>query len=135
MSILRRLFALYGLDPMDLVFYLRDEENDKAADENRHDLRKKYWAYALPAIQKAHSHRGSFGNVNPSSSNWISGSFGIGGFSIICVANRDEARVDFWMSNNDKDKNKKGFDLLYAHKDEIEQKLGTKDLDWSRAQR
>ena len=134
MSILRRLFALYGLDPMDLVFYLRDEENDKATDENRHDLRKRYWSYALPSIQKAHSHRGCFCNVNPTSSNWLSGSFGIGGFSITCVANRDEARVDFWMSNNDKEKNKKGFDLLFAHKDEIEQKLGTKALDWSRAE-
>lgn len=30
-------------------------------------------------------------------------------------------------------KNKKGFDLLFANKDEIEQKLGTTDLAWSRA--
>ena len=133
MSILRRLFALYGLDPMDLVFYLRDEEGTKVSDEGRNELRKRYWTYALPPIQNAHSHRGSFSNVSPSTSNWISGYFGIGGFSVNCVANYDEARIDFWMSSGDTAKNKKGFDLLFAHKEEIEQKLGTTDLEWSRA--
>lgn len=133
MSILRRLFALYELDPMDLVFYLRDAETDKISDEGRHELRKRYWEYALPMIKKANSHRGSFGNVNPTSSNWISGSFGIGGFSINCVANYDGARIDFWMSSGDVAKNKRGYDLLFQHKDEIEQQLGTTDLNWDRA--
>ena len=133
MSVLRRLFALYNLDPMDLVFYLRDEESDKAADEGRHDLRKRYWEYSLPLIRKAHSHRGSFSNVNPTASNWIFGYFGIGGFSVNCVANYDEARVDFWMNSGDVAKNKKGFDLLFIHKVEIEQQLETADLEWNRA--
>ena len=132
LSILRRLFALYDLDPMDLVFYLRDSESDKAADEGRYELRKRYWTYALPMIQKAHSRRGSFSNVNPGTNNWITGSFGIGGFGISCIANHDEARIDFWMSSNDVTKNKKGFDLLYVHKDEIEHELGTTELEWDR---
>ena len=133
MSILRRLFALYELDPMDLVFYLRDEESDKAADESRYELRKRYWTYALPIIQQAHSHRGSFGNVLPGTSNWCSGYFGVGGFSISCVANYDEAWVALWMSSSDAAKNKKGFDLIYAHKDEIEHELDNYDLSWARA--
>jgi hypothetical protein len=133
MSILRRLFALYDLDPMDLVFYLRDEESDKAADESRYELRKRYWTYALPIIQQAHSHRGSFGNVMPGTSNWCSGYFGVGGFSISCVANYDEAWVALWMSSSDAAKNKKGFDLIYAHKDEIEHELDNYDLSWARA--
>lgn len=45
LSILRRLFALYDLDPMDLVFYLRDAEIDKVADAGRHEIRKRYWTY------------------------------------------------------------------------------------------
>ena len=133
LSILRRLFALYDIDPMDLVFYLRDAESDKVTDEGRYELRKRYWAYALPFIQKAHSHRGSFSNVNPVTSNWIAGSFGIGGFSINCIANYDGARIDFWMSSSDVEKNKRGFDLLFAHKDEIEEQLGTTELNWDRA--
>ena len=52
MSILRRLFALYDADPMDLVFFLKDEESEKAAEASRYDIRKRYWTYALPIIQK-----------------------------------------------------------------------------------
>ncbi len=133
MSILRRLFALYNQDPMDLVFYLRDEESDKAADESRYELRKRYWTYALPIIQEAHSKRGSFSNVTPGTSNWCSGYFGVGGFSISCVANYNEAWVALWMSSSDAAKNKKGFDLIYAHKDEIEHDLENYDLSWTRA--
>ena len=133
MSVLRRLFALYGLDPMDLVFYLRDAESDKAADEGRYELRKRYWTYALPIIQQAHSHRGSFSNVTPGTSNWCSGYFGVGGFSISCVANYNEAWVAIWMSSSDAAKNKRGFDLIYAHKDEIEHEIENYDLSWARA--
>lgn len=69
----------------------------------------------MPIIQQAHSHRGSFSNVTPGTSNWCSGYFGVGGFSISCVANYNEAWVALWMSNSDAAKNKRGFDLLYAH--------------------
>ena len=133
LSILRRLFALYDLDPMDLVFYLRDAESDKVADEGRYEIRKRYWTYALPLIQQAHSHRGSFSNVTPGTSNWCSGYFGVGGFSISCVANYNEAWVALWMSSSDAAKNKRGFDILFEHKDEIEEQMGTSDLNWNRA--
>lgn len=133
MSILRRLFALYDLDPMDLVFYLRDEESDRVADESRDELHIRYWTYALPIIQQAHSKRGSFSKVLPGKSNWCSGYFGVGGFSISCIANRNEAWVALWLSSSDTAKNKKGFDLIYAHKDEIEHELGNYDMSWTRA--
>lgn len=42
MSILRRLFALYDADPMDLVFFLKDEESEKATEASRYDIRKRY---------------------------------------------------------------------------------------------
>ena len=132
MSILRRLFTLYDADPMDLVFYLKDDESDKAAEANRYVIRKKYWTYALPIIQKQNAHRGSFSNVGPGTSNYISGFFGISGFSICCVANMDQARIDFYMGSNDVEKNKTAFDKLYAHKDEIEKELDV-PLTWDRA--
>lgn len=55
LSVLNRLFKLYDEEPADLMFYLRDE-NESNEDEpgSRHELRRKYWTYALPIIQKAH---------------------------------------------------------------------------------
>ena len=132
MSILRRLFALYDADPMDLVFFLKDEESEKAAEASRYDIRKRYWTYALPIIQKQHAHRGSFSNVSPGTSNTVSGFFGISGFKISCIANFDQARIDFYMGKSDAAKNKAAFDTLVAHKGEIEQELGV-SLTWERA--
>ena len=65
MSILRQLFALYDADPMDLVFYLKDTDSEKVAEASRYEIRKRYWTYALPIIQKQHTHRGTFTNCSP----------------------------------------------------------------------
>lgn len=132
LSILRRLFSSYDADSMDLVFFLKDEESEKAAEASRYDIRKRYWTYALPIIQKQHAHRGSFNNVSPGTSNTLSGFFGISGFSISCIANYDQARIDFYMGKSDAAKNKAAFDTLAAHKEEIEQELGA-SLTWERA--
>lgn len=132
MSILRRLFTLYHADPTDLVFYLKDMESEKAAEVGRCELRKRYWTYALPIIQRQHAHRGSFNHNVPGTSNIMSGFFGINGFHISCIANYDQARVDFYMGKNDAARNKEAFDLLLGHRNEIEQELGI-ELTWERA--
>lgn len=91
---LNKLFKLYGENPADLVFYLRDE-NEGNDDEpgTRFDIRRRYWAYALPIIQQAHGVQGSFSNVNASKDNWVAGFFGVSGFYLSCVANFDSART------------------------------------------
>lgn len=131
-SILRRLFALYGADPMDLVFYLKDLDSEKEAEIHRYELRKRYWTYALPSIQAQNAKRGTFGNVHPSSSNAISGHFGFSGFAINCIANYDSARVELYLASSDKEKNKAAYDQLSQHRSEIEQTVGT-SLHWERA--
>ena len=132
LSVLSRPFKLYDEDPADLVFYLRDE-NEVNEDEpgSRYELRRKYWTYALPIIQKAHGEDGSFSNVNPSRDNWINGFFGIGGFYLCCVANFDAARAEVVFGRGNKQENKAAFDSLYTHKAEIESALGT-TLQWNR---
>lgn len=131
-SILRRLFVLYDADPLDLVFFLRDTTSEKAANTDLFNLRKRYWTFALPVIQDANSARGIYRNVHPSTSNWIAGFFGISGFSVNCVANFDQARVEFWMGSSDVKKNKKAFDILLKHKEEIDASVDI-ELWWNRA--
>lgn len=97
------------------------------------ELRKQYWTYALPIIRKAHLYRGAFSNCKPTGNNFSSGSFGISGFRVDCVANFDVARIDFYLAHNDREKNKAAFDVLFSHKDEIEKALGVQ-LMWSRAE-
>lgn len=133
LSLMRRFFKCYGADPSDLAFFLRDEnETDNDIAGTIFELRKRYWAYALEYIKAEHGGDGSFRNVNPSKGNWISGSFGIGGFCISCVANNDMARVELVLGSTDKEKNKKAFDYLYARKAEIEKELSDISLRWTR---
>ena len=132
MSILRRIFALYEADPMDLVFYLKDADTKKSSDASELDIRKRYWKYALPIIQEQHIYRGTFSCCTPTTSNMKSGSFGIRGFCISCIANYNNARVDFYLGSSDTQKNKAAFDLLYKHKTKIENELGI-SLNWNRA--
>ena len=37
-SLLRRIFALFGAEPTDLVFYLKDEETNKNANASYHKI-------------------------------------------------------------------------------------------------
>ena len=39
-SILRRLFAAYGADPMDLVFFLKDADSEMGNGTGREEIRK-----------------------------------------------------------------------------------------------
>ncbi|MGN0667133.1 MAG: DUF4268 domain-containing protein, partial [Huintestinicola sp.] len=82
-------------------------------------------------IKQAHGENGSFSNVNPSKDNWINGFFGISGFNICCVANYDSARVEVYFGKSNKEANKKAFDNLLTHKNEIESTLGV-PLIWNR---
>lgn len=134
LSVLNRLFKLYEEDPADLVFFLRDE-SELTADEpgSRHELRRRYWTYALPLIKEAHGKDGSFSNTSPGRENRINGFFGISGFSICCVANYDAARVEVVLQKGSKAENKKAFDVLVAHRTEIESALGI-SLTWNRAE-
>lgn len=136
-SMLRKFFKAYGANETDLVFYLKDSNEDTAAQEagTRYALRRRYWAFALPYIQQAHDDgtgRGCFSGCTTSKENWLSGFFGIGGFNISCIANYNQARVDLTLANANKERNKEAFDYLFVHKSEIEATLGGQ-LEWLRS--
>ncbi|MCI8650674.1 MAG: DUF4268 domain-containing protein [Anaerotruncus sp.] len=133
LSLLRRFFKLYNEDAIDLVFYLKSNEDTPDAEPSSalYQLRKSYWTYALPVIKKAHKKGELYAHVSPSKDNWIAGFFGVGGFSISCVANFDSARVELSLSKSDKSRNKTVYDSLFQHKDAIEQALGV-SLRWLR---
>jgi len=131
LSVLTRLFKLYGEDPTDLMFYLRDEsEVNEDEPGSRYERRRRYWTYALPFIREANAN-GPFAKVNPSKENWISGFFGVGGFNICCVANYDAARVELYLGKADAKANKKAYEQLLSHKETIETALGQK-LTWDK---
>ena len=133
LSVLKKFFKAYGQNPEELVFYLKDQNTDQKADEagTLKETRRKYWAYALEYIKSAHGSEGAFKNVNPTKGYWISGWFGISGFSIGCYAKQNSVSVELDLAKSDRDKNKSAYDYLFARKAEIEKALGVQ-LDWWR---
>ncbi|MBR4901994.1 MAG: DUF4268 domain-containing protein [Victivallales bacterium] len=134
LNTLKRFFVLFGADPADLIFYLKDQNETKDTENipERNEIRKKYWTFALPYIQEKFGEGQPFCNVNPTTSNLIAGFFGVGGFNVICRANFDCASVQIYLGKFDKEKNKEAFDYLFNHKNEIEEKLGEK-IKWERS--
>ncbi len=135
-SLLRRLFALYHLDPSNLIFYLRDENRSEEDEENggtRFEIRKKYWTFALPMIQEANSKNGTYDKSKPTKENWSNGSFGIPGFHFSCVVTYTSARVELRFTKSESAENKKAFDLIAEHKEAVEKALGV-NLIWDRGE-
>ena len=124
LSVLNRLYKLYGMDPTDLVFYLRDSNGKEDEKGTRFEIRRRYWEYALKFIKEENFDNKSFDNVNTSKENWINGTFGIGGFAICCIANYDFARVDVYFGKTNANENKIAFDNVMLHKLEIESNFG-----------
>ena len=136
-SMLRKFFKAYGANEEDLIFYLKDVNNNDNAQEvnTRHELFRRYWAFALPYIWIAHGNEmghGCFSGRTTSSGDSLNGFFGIGGFSLACVANNNNARVDLRLAHSSKERNKEAFDYLYSYKAEIETVLGMQ-IDWQRS--
>ncbi len=133
--ILRKLFVLYHESPTDLVFCLSDENAEPESENTepeRYELRRKFWAYALPII-RTYCNNQSFNNVNPSKENWVNGAIGISGVYISCVANYDSAMVKLIFSKNNSDINKLLFDCVYKQKQSIELTFG-ESLQWDRGE-
>ena len=132
-SMLRRFFKVYGANPEDLVFYLKDGAENDQEDEigTRYEIRRRYWAFALPLIQQVHGDGKSFSGCVGSKENWLSGWFGISAFSLNCIANYNEARVELYLGKADKSINKEAFDFLFMKKAAIEAALGT-EVAWRR---
>ena len=131
--ILRKLFVLYHESPTDLVFCLSDdnaEPESENTEPERYELRRNFWAYALPII-RTYCNNQLFNNVNPSKENWVNGAIGISGVYISCVANYDSAMVKLIFSKSNSDLNKSLFDVVYKQKQLIELKLGEL-LQWDR---
>lgn len=128
-SLLRRFFNLFGVEEEELVFYLRDDDEQADIDPDapeRHAIRKRFWKEALPIFKDRTSR---FKNVNPTIDNWISTFIGRAGIKINTIANMDNSRVDFYIGTRDPQLNDHIFKYIYTKKDAIESLIGTQ-LEW-----
>lgn len=116
-----------------------DETNaliDDTANVDRHAFRTGYWTYALPMLVDAHGGNGPYSGVAPADRTYCDGFFGISSLHLFCaIKQRPQCAVaGLWIDTGDYDSNKKMFDTLYSHKEEIDAKVSMPIL-WDRKEK
>ncbi|HTA62169.1 MAG TPA: DUF4268 domain-containing protein [Bacteroidia bacterium] len=96
--------------------------------KSRHLLRIEFWKELLKVINK---NPNSFQDCSPSKDNWIASNSGVSGVRFSFVISNYYARVEVYISRDNKDINKFIFDELQAKKGEIEKQFGG-SLKWER---
>ncbi len=107
----------------------KEEHSTERGQATRHILRMEFWAKTLEALEQAGITL--YENVNASRDHWLNAGAGIGGVHYAMIFGKDEARVEFVLSGNTKEKNKVLFDHLAKRREQIEKMFGL-PLEWRR---
>ncbi|MCA1955132.1 MAG: DUF4268 domain-containing protein [Anaerolinea sp.] len=95
---------------------------------HHHILCQEFWQGLLT---KAKQKSTVFANISPSKGQWVSAGAGKSGVTWAYVVLMDHARVELYIDTLEVDKNKRYFDALLKHKNEIEASFGA-PLEWQR---
>lgn len=128
-NLLLKFFEQYHEDPANLILLTDDKQSDSGDLADRYVIRRKYWQKAIGPIQQV---TGSFMNSGKTINNSIAGATGKSGVFILCVANFDSARVEFYIDMGNWDKNKAYYDKLLTHRASIDAAFSTPVI-WSRS--
>lgn len=105
----------------------QDDASGRALASRRDELAYRFWQRCLPALQAA----GMYQGVSAGRTTAIMMGSGLGGFSYNLVINSRGARAEVYLSRASREENKAIFDLLLAHREEIERACG-EALTWER---
>jgi len=95
---------------------------------SRHNKREAFWKKFL---EEANKETQLTQNLNPARESWLPVALGMGGVGLNSVISGRYARCEVYINRGSADVNKKTFDQLLAHKEEIENELG-EPLIWER---
>lgn len=106
----------------------RQEKDTVDRKQGIQKLRLEFWASLLDQYAEVSS---SFQNISPSKDSWICRGSGISGIIYSFVFTTKYASVELYIGRKDREENKKVFDYLYQHKEDVQVQFG-KDLSWQR---
>ena len=91
-------------------------------------MRREFWRELLEKVRERTS---LHANISPSRGNWISTGAGKTGIIYSYVILKDAGRIELYIDTGDRETNKRYFDKLQAHRQEIETEFGA-SLRWER---
>ena len=107
----------------------QDEAQHAEASKMRNDSRRDFW---IQFIEYNKIHNGLFKSSTGTSDTWLGKSIkGLTGANLkVCIYN-NFSRVEIYINTGDKIKNKRIFDEIFNHKDELEAEIG-QEMTWMR---
>lgn len=119
LNLLRIILALYNIEEIDLVFYLRKPESNVVSPKSIvQKLRYDFWSFALPRIVEQTGH---FKNRNPLTGNWYDFEIEIKRIYIGIVVNPQNCRVELRIRPYSREKANAIFDFLHNHPQNLQQ--------------
>jgi hypothetical protein len=120
-------------DTEDFIISMASKTQDEIATQeslkSRHHLRFEFWTKILPKFK---GKTPIFQNSSPTKDHWLSaGGTGISGGRYTLVVTKTYAAVQLELARSNKDENKRLFDELQKHKQNIEKSFGD-ELKWER---
>lgn len=108
----------------------KSQKHQRKIYAERHVLRKEFWTQLL---EKVNQKTDLFSNISPNIYSWIGRGAGKSGISYNFVISNRFARCEIYLDagKESKEINKKRFDQLLSHKEEIENKFGN-PLNWEK---
>lgn len=83
---------------------------------------------ALPYLKEA---TGIFQNVTPNKNYWTASGLGMAGLRLSVTTSKESTNIQIWMHKANSPKfNKVMYDVMYSHKQEIENALSPYQVDW-----
>ncbi len=115
------------------IIKLANKKNiEEAEAENKANLQNGYQIFWQQFLDDCRRHNHFFGDLSPSTSNWLTKGLGKNGVGFQTVfRSTKRCSVNLEMSLKSQIKNKEVFDKLFSQKDEIEAITGK--LDWNRS--
>ena len=115
-SYLKKILSVFELEDELIIKY--NSESSGGAD--RFSRRRKFWEDLLPRL----NHQVLFTKVNPTKDFWLSAGAGISGLSYTLLVTKSYAAIEFTINRASKEDNKRLFNVLESHKNDIEGRFG-----------
>jgi len=97
---------------------------------NRDALIYDYFDRLLPLLRTS---TGVFNEVTPSSNTWQAGAGGMAGVQISVNVAKSHSTVQIWIHRKDELENHAALDVLYRHRDKIENQFKDLTVDWRKS--
>lgn len=103
-------------------------KQERRQKDERYDIRLRFWQGVVAESRRRNARHA---NIKPSKYHWLGSSAGIRGLGLNLVVAQSTCSAELYIDRGEKEENKRIFDRIAEHKNEVEERFGA-PLQWER---